>query len=87
MITRRMCLGRYPSRISLCDSTRPIHSSLRRLVVGGLSSVTKQEIDKDEEIFRLHRIFARARCVHLPGLMVWNILENSDENCKIKTLT
>ena len=77
---------RYPLRISLCDSTRPIHSSPRRLVVGGLSSVTQQQIDQVEEIFRLHPNFARARCVQLLGHMVRSILEHADENNSMKTL-
>ena len=87
MITRRMFRDRYPLRISLCDSTRPIHSSPRRLVVRGLSSVTKQQIDQVEEIFRLHPNFARARCVQLLGHMVRSILEHADENNSMKTLS
>ena len=87
MITRKMFWDRYPLRISLCDSTRPIHSSPRRLVVSGLSSVTKQQIDHVEEIFRLHPNFARARCVQLLGHMVRSILEHADENDSIKTLS
>ena len=85
MITRRMFRDRYPLRISLCDLTRLIHSSPRRLVVGGLSSVTKQQIDQVEEIFRLQ--FARARCVQLLGHMVWSILEHADENNRMKALS
>ena len=84
-----MFWDRYPLRISLCDSTRPIHpsSSPRRLVVGELSSVTKQQIDQIEEIFRLHPNFARARCVQLLGYMVRSILEHADENNSMKTLS
>ena len=87
MIMRRMFRDRYPLRISLCDSTRPIHSSPRRLVVRGLSSVTKQQIDQVEEIFRLHPNFARARCAQLLGHMVRSILEHADENNSMKILS
>ena len=84
---RRMFRDWYPLRISLCDSTRPVHSSPRRLVVRGLSSVTKQQIDQVEEIFRLHPNFARARCVQLLGHMVQSILEHADENNSMQTLS
>ena len=87
MDTRKCFWDRYPLRISLCDSRWPIHSSPTRLVVGELSSVTKQEIDQVEEIFRLHTNFARARCVQLLGYMVRSILEHADENNSMKTLS
>ena len=87
MVTRKMFRDRYPLRISTCDSARPIHLSPRRLVVGELSSVTKQQIDQVEEIFRLHPNFARARCVQLLGHMVRSILEHADENNSMKTLS
>ena len=87
MITQTMFRNRCPLRISLCDSTRLIQSSPRRLVVGGLSSVTKQQIDQLEEIFQLHPNFSRARCVQLLGHMVRSILEHADENDSMKTLS
>ena len=87
MITRRMFRDRYPLRISMCDSTRPIHSSSRRLVVGGLSWVTKQQID---QVIRFPVAPEFCTCKMCPavllGHMVRSILEHADENNSMQTL-